>query len=220
MLLLSDILADIEAEDIDLGNDEVDVAFDVDGDMVNEDPEALDSDDEQLRDNEGLGIEMDETESKDHERNYLSHNNFRSAAPMHIIPLYSLLPSDKQMRVFQPPPSGHRLVVISTNVAETSLTIPGIRYVIDCGRSKEVSKTSCLLIHSLTTKSHSDDMMLQVAFKPFKSVGYPKLQQHSGLVVLDEQAQATAIGCIHQLYSNTILKPSRNQRFSACLLKE
>lgn len=56
---------------------------------------------------------------------------------MHILPLYSLLPTDKQMRVFQPPPEGHRLVVISTNVAETSLTIPNIRYVVDCGMAKE-----------------------------------------------------------------------------------
>ncbi len=57
---------------------------------------------------------------------------------MHIVPLYALLPSEKQMKVFEPPPPGTRLVVVSTNVAETSLTIPGIRYVIDCGRAKEV----------------------------------------------------------------------------------
>jgi ATP-dependent RNA helicase DHX37/DHR1 len=56
---------------------------------------------------------------------------------MHILPLYSLLPQEKQMRVFQPPPGGARLVVVATNVAETSLTIPGIRYVVDCGRAKE-----------------------------------------------------------------------------------
>lgn len=42
------------------------------------------------------------------------------------------------MKVFQPPPEGTRLVVVATNVAETSLTIPGIRYVVDCGRAKEV----------------------------------------------------------------------------------
>lgn len=59
-------------------------------------------------------------------------------APMHIVPLYSLLPSEKQMLVFEPPPPGSRLVVVSTNIAETSLTIPGIRYVVDCGRAKEV----------------------------------------------------------------------------------
>lgn len=61
---------------------------------------------------------------------------------MHIVPLYALLPSEKQMQVFQPPPPGTRLVVVSTNVAETSLTIPGIRYVVDCGRAKEVSACS------------------------------------------------------------------------------
>lgn len=60
-------------------------------------------------------------------------------APMHIVPLYSLLSSEKQLRVFEPPPSNCRLVVISTNIAETSLTIPDIRYVVDCGRVKEVS---------------------------------------------------------------------------------
>jgi ATP-dependent RNA helicase DHX37/DHR1 len=58
---------------------------------------------------------------------------------MHIVPLYSLLPSEKQLLVFQSPAAGSRLVVVSTNIAETSLTIPGIRYVIDCGRAKEVS---------------------------------------------------------------------------------
>ena len=42
------------------------------------------------------------------------------------------------MRVFEAVPEGARLVVVSTNVAETSLTIPGIKYVVDCGRAKEV----------------------------------------------------------------------------------
>lgn len=65
--------------------------------------------------------------------------NSNSIVPMHVVPLYSLLPSDKQMKVFEPPPDGSRLVVIATNVAETSLTIPGIRYVVDTGRAKEVN---------------------------------------------------------------------------------
>ncbi|CAG8736525.1 13273_t:CDS:2, partial [Acaulospora colombiana] len=44
----------------------------------------------------------------------------------------------RQMKVFETPPEGSRLVVVATNVAETSLTIPGIRYVVDCGRAKEI----------------------------------------------------------------------------------
>jgi ATP-dependent RNA helicase DHX37/DHR1 len=40
--------------------------------------------------------------------------------------------------VFQEPPEGHRLVVVATNVAETAITIPNIKYVVDTGRAKEV----------------------------------------------------------------------------------
>jgi hypothetical protein len=54
-----------------------------------------------------------------------------------ILPLYALMPAALQNRVFQPPPPGHRLIVVATNVAETSITIPGIRYVVDSGRQKE-----------------------------------------------------------------------------------
>lgn len=56
---------------------------------------------------------------------------------VHVLPLYSQLPTKQQMKVFEAPPEGSRLIVLATNVAETSLTIPGIRYVFDCGRSKE-----------------------------------------------------------------------------------
>lgn len=51
----------------------------------------------------------------------------RSAAPVHVLPLYAMLPQAQQAAVFQPVPAGHRLIVVATNVAETSITIPGIR---------------------------------------------------------------------------------------------
>jgi len=47
-----------------------------------------------------------------------------------------MLSPDKQLKIFDDPPEGSRLCVVATNVAETSLTIPGIRYVIDCGMVK------------------------------------------------------------------------------------
>lgn len=68
-------------------------------------------------------------------------------APLHVLPLYSMLPTEAQLRVFQPPPEGARLCVVATNVAETSLTIPGIRYVVDCGKVKEVSKEKGRLLN-------------------------------------------------------------------------
>lgn len=63
----------------------------------------------------------------------------QEAAPMkmQVLPLYSLLPTREQLQVFEPAPEGTRQVILATNVAETSLTIPGTRFVFDCGRSKE-----------------------------------------------------------------------------------
>ncbi|XP_064793067.1 probable ATP-dependent RNA helicase DHX37 [Oncorhynchus masou masou] len=57
--------------------------------------------------------------------------------PLYVLPLYSLLAPEQQAKVFRPPPHGARLCVVATNVAETSLTIPGIKYVVDCGRVKK-----------------------------------------------------------------------------------
>lgn len=52
-----------------------------------------------------------------------------------VLPLYARLPTAEQQRVFQPGPTGRR-VVLATNVAETSLTVPGIRYVVDPGTAR------------------------------------------------------------------------------------
>lgn len=56
--------------------------------------------------------------------------------PMWVLPLYSLLSTDKQSLVFKPPPPGTRLCVVATNIAETSLTIPNVKYVVDSGKEK------------------------------------------------------------------------------------
>ena len=54
-----------------------------------------------------------------------------------ILPVYSSLPSEQQTRIFEPAPPGTRKVVIATNIAEASLTIDGIYYVVDPGFSKQ-----------------------------------------------------------------------------------
>ncbi|KRZ59423.1 putative ATP-dependent RNA helicase DHX37, partial [Trichinella nativa] len=56
--------------------------------------------------------------------------------PLYCLPLYSLMESKKQARIFEPIPEGCRLCIISTNVAETSITIPNVRYVVDTGKEK------------------------------------------------------------------------------------
>lgn len=59
-----------------------------------------------------------------------------------ILPLYSSLPQEEQNKVFQKNLGNKRLIVISTNVAETSLTIPNVKYVVDCGKEKKKVRSS------------------------------------------------------------------------------
>ncbi|KAK8645745.1 hypothetical protein V6N13_119560 [Hibiscus sabdariffa] len=54
-----------------------------------------------------------------------------------ILPVYSALPSEMQSRIFDPAPPGKRKVVVATNIAEASLTIDGIFYVVDPGFAKQ-----------------------------------------------------------------------------------
>ncbi|MCI1208630.1 MAG: ATP-dependent RNA helicase [Treponema sp.] len=58
------------------------------------------------------------------------------ARSLHIVPLYGRLPKEDQEKVFDPAPFGKKKVVISTNIAETSITIDGITTVIDPGLAK------------------------------------------------------------------------------------
>lgn len=54
-----------------------------------------------------------------------------------VVPLYSSLPPQQQADAFQPTPAGCRKIVVSTNIAETSVTINGVVFVIDCGFCKQ-----------------------------------------------------------------------------------
>uniref|UniRef100_A0AC35UEY3 ATP-dependent RNA helicase kurz n=1 Tax=Rhabditophanes sp. KR3021 TaxID=114890 RepID=A0AC35UEY3_9BILA len=60
----------------------------------------------------------------------------KESQALYCLPLYSLLPTAKQQRIFETIPEGTRLCIISTNVAETSITIPNVKYVIDSGKEK------------------------------------------------------------------------------------
>lgn len=124
-------------------------------------------DDQDEEQTEKKDMEMDEekrAETHEPAQKEQEPEEDESVGPLWVLPLYSALPTKQQLQVFEPPPAvsypytsvicislkdlqcrfkGYRLVVVATNVAETSLTIPGIKYVVDTGRTKEV--------HSLCT---------------------------------------------------------------------
>uniref|UniRef100_H3CFX3 RNA helicase n=1 Tax=Tetraodon nigroviridis TaxID=99883 RepID=H3CFX3_TETNG len=59
-----------------------------------------------------------------------------------ILPLYGSMASDQQKAIFQPPPRGIRKCVVATNIAATSLTINGIKYIVDSGFVKQLRHNS------------------------------------------------------------------------------
>lgn len=93
-------------------------------------------DDEDLDAEEVDNEEFDELDRD--EDDFIIPDPEDDAIPKHtfILPLYSLLSAEEQANVFAPVPDGHRLIVVATNIAETSITIPGISYVVDTGRQK------------------------------------------------------------------------------------
>ena len=105
--------APLETEDMEFGND---------GNGMDDFDELDEEDDNVFEDEDDKEFEIEDSTP--------------SSSRIHILPLYSQLQTKDQLRVFQPPPENTRLIVLATNVAETSLTIPGIRYVFDCGRAK------------------------------------------------------------------------------------
>eukprot|EP00835_Amoeboradix_gromovi_P001366 NODE_61_length_25240_cov_0.547194.p1 type:complete len:1030 gc:universal NODE_61_length_25240_cov_0.547194:25018-21929(-) len=53
-----------------------------------------------------------------------------------VLPLFSVLSNEEQIKCFLPVKDGQRLIVVATNIAETSITIPNIKYVVDSGKVK------------------------------------------------------------------------------------
>lgn len=84
-----------------------------------------------------MTTEFSTEDMDDEDQDFVIEESTAASSQIHVLPLYSQLQTKDQLRVFEPPPEGSWLIVLATNVTETSLTIPSIRYVFDCGRAKE-----------------------------------------------------------------------------------
>ena len=78
-----------------------------------------------------------------------------------VLPLFAALSQTAQQQVFQPTPPFTRKIVIATNIAETSVTVPGVRYVIDSGRAKIKRFSTSIGMESLLVKPISQSSAIQ-----------------------------------------------------------
>ncbi|XP_038972259.1 pre-mRNA-splicing factor ATP-dependent RNA helicase DEAH10 isoform X2 [Phoenix dactylifera] len=102
--------------------------------------------------------EIEAVERLVHER---IHQLPKGSQKLITVLMYSSLPSDLQMNAFKPAPYGCRKVILATNIAETSVTIPGIKYVIDPGLVKARSYNPVTGMESLIIIPTSKAQALQ-----------------------------------------------------------
>ena len=78
-----------------------------------------------------------------------------------VLPLFAALSQAAQDQVFQPAPPNTRKIIIATNIAETSLTVPGVRFVIDSGKAKIKQFRTSIGMESLLAQPISQSSAIQ-----------------------------------------------------------
>ncbi|KAF1913499.1 P-loop containing nucleoside triphosphate hydrolase protein [Ampelomyces quisqualis] len=109
-----------------------------------------------------------------------------------ILPVYSALPTEMQSRIFEPAP--HRKVVIATNIAETSITIDNIYYVVDPGFVKQKAYDPKLGMDSLIAMGINDLLNFDFMDPPPVNATLTALEELYALSALDDEGLLTSLG--------------------------
>lgn len=118
--------------------------------------------------------------------------------PLSVLPIYSQLPTDLQAKIFQKAEGGMRKCVVATNIAETSLTVDGIKYVIDSGYCK-LKVSASVPVRCLTYRIYvcapSRCLIRVSAWTPCRCSPSARPTRHNVPVAPVVQARANASGC-------------------------
>ncbi|KAF8970959.1 P-loop containing nucleoside triphosphate hydrolase protein [Flammula alnicola] len=135
-----------------------------------------------------------------------------SVGPLVCIPLYSSLPPQQQQRIFDPPPTAikggppGRKVVVSTNIAETSLTIDGIVYVVDPGFSKQKVYNPRIRVESLLVSPISKASAQQRAGRAGRTRPGKCFRLYTEKDFMNELEEQTHPEILRSNLSNTVLE--------------
>ncbi|KAL9085835.1 MAG: hypothetical protein Q9159_004500 [Coniocarpon cinnabarinum] len=122
-----------------------------------------------------------------------------------VLPIYSALPSEMQSQVFEPAPPGGRKVIVATNIAETSLTVDGIIYVIDPGFVKQSVYDPKLGMDRLLVQPISQQQAGQRAGRAGRTADGKCFRLYTEHAFLDEMQPATIPEIQRQNLASTIL---------------
>lgn len=153
--------------------------------------------------------------------------NFSDPAKFQLHRLHSSVPAAEQSAVFNPVPEGCRKIILSTNIAETSVTIPDIQYVVDTGKLREkrydqlrrITKLQCTWVSKSNSKQRAGRagrvqngnyfaLFTRGRFNSLRNIGLPEmLRSDLQEVCLDIKAQAFKTP-IRQFLSEALEPPS------------
>ena len=143
----------------------------------------------------------------------LINQDSESVGPLVCIPLYSSLPPQQQQRIFDAPPAARstggppgRKVVVSTNIAETSLTIDGIVYVVDPGFSKQKVYNPRIRVESLLVSPISKASAQQRAGRAGRTRPGKCFRLYTEKDFMSELEEQTHPEILRSNLSNTVLE--------------
>lgn len=146
------------------------------------------------------------------EVDFLLNADPRSIGPLACIPLYSTLSPPQQQKIFDPPPPPSRggppgrKVIVSTNVAETSLTIDGIVYVIDPGYSKQKVYNPRIRVESLLVSPISKASAQQRAGRAGRTRPGKCFRLYTEDVFMNDLEEQTHPEVLRSNLANTVLE--------------
>lgn len=114
-----------------------------------------------------------------------------------VLPLFAALPQHMQQRIFQPATPHTRKVILATNIAETSVTVPGVRYVVDSGKSKVKQFRNRLGLESLLVKPISRSAAIQRQGRAGREAAGQcyRLYTEGGFKEMDERTTPEILRC-------------------------
>eukprot|EP00658_Telonema_sp_P-2_P033060 TRINITY_DN24342_c0_g1_i2.p1 TRINITY_DN24342_c0_g1~~TRINITY_DN24342_c0_g1_i2.p1 ORF type:complete len:543 (-),score=129.46 TRINITY_DN24342_c0_g1_i2:112-1740(-) len=122
-----------------------------------------------------------------------------------VLPCYGALPHNQQSYIFDDPPEGCRKVVVATNIAETSLTVPGIRYVVDPGYVKQKMYDEGAKMESLRVMPISRTAAKQRAGRAGRTMAGVCVRLYSAEWMHTEMAEETLPEIQRASLANTVL---------------
>ncbi|KAJ8505553.1 hypothetical protein OPV22_006439 [Ensete ventricosum] len=122
------------------------------------------------------------------------------------VPIYASLPSEQQMNAFKPAPSGFRKVILATNIAETSVTIPGIKYVIDPGlvKARSYNPVTVVVLDGRDLENASGCTQRLKALGIDDIIGFDFMEKPSRMAIVKSLEQLFLLGALSDEYKLSI----------------